>query len=367
MNIIDIKCENVKRILGYLGRHPGITKRALTEATNLSFSTVSNLCNDMKDAGVLKEEKINDYSVGRNPSQLFFMADRFYAICMDVQGTQFFRVAVWDFSPQRLYESRVDIGGIRDAQELLSLMEELCASLAASPEFQKGAFVGIGISIDGIYDQGMKKIVGSSLPLLNGIPLAELLSARLKLPCFVDKASNFCAVSARQLHPDYNNILYLYGASTLDLGVICGGELFRGHRGFTAEIAHLPFGNPEIRCPVCGNYGCIENELSLSGMSRLSSPELTEEGRSMLLQDRGRCLGRLLSVLTSLFVPEAIFIGGSAFSCYDAVLPYAMEVVRQRCDSHLSGGLPIFHDPDSRRVIETGITQAVYASWNPLK
>lgn len=53
MNITDIKAENIKKILALLRYSTGETKRDLAWKSQLSFSTVSNLCNELKEKGVL--------------------------------------------------------------------------------------------------------------------------------------------------------------------------------------------------------------------------------------------------------------------------------------------------------------------------
>ena len=63
MDITDIKAENVKQILNHLRFSSGLTKRELADMTGLSFSTVSNLCNELKDSHVLNEEKSSGYAV----------------------------------------------------------------------------------------------------------------------------------------------------------------------------------------------------------------------------------------------------------------------------------------------------------------
>ena len=62
VDITDIKAENIKKILTVLRFSSGLTKRDLASIVGLSFSTVSNLCNELKDCQVLYEEKSSDYS-----------------------------------------------------------------------------------------------------------------------------------------------------------------------------------------------------------------------------------------------------------------------------------------------------------------
>lgn len=369
MDITDIKAENIKKILDILRFSSGLTKRDLAAMTGLSFSTVSNLCNELKDNQVLCEEKSNDYSVGRTPNQLVFRCEQYCSICADLQQENLMNFTVLDFSNRCLFHTSFDISGCSHVQQIVTIIADTYRSLLESGEFQNVQFIGIGVSVPGIYDRATGNVINAASMILNDTPLKTLLSQQLRLPCYVyvDNESNLCALSMRQTHLQNENIVYLHSSAGLGLGVICEGRLLRGSNGFAAEVSHIPLGDPSIRCPFCGSYGCIENDLSQRGMDILSFPGLSAEERARLVEDRGKKLGELLAILVNLFDPAVLYVGGSAMDSYDEMAPHALAVLNRRCSMAISHGLQVLHDADSLRTIGQGINQVIYEKWNPLE
>lgn len=367
MDITDIKAENIKKILNTLRFSAGMTKRDIALTTELSFSTVSNLCNELKENQVLYEEKRNDSSVGRTPNQLIFSGERFCSICVDLQQEDVLNFAVLDFSNNRLYDIHFDTSRFHDISQWISLIDNTYRALLQSGDFSVVHFVGIGVSVPGIYDRTAGYVVNCTSSVWNSIPLGQLLSERLNLPCFVDNESNLCALSVRQSRANSDNLVYLHSSSGLGVGIICDGKLLRGSNGYAAETSHIPLGDPTMTCPFCASRGCIENDLAQRGMDMLQFPALTPEDRLRLLRDRGEKLGELLSVLVNLFDPTALYIGGNAMAEYEAMAPYAVSVLNRRSCLIMNRGLEIFHDTNSVQTIERGINQIIYENWNPLE
>ena len=366
MDITDIKAENIKKILTVLRFSSGLTKRDLASIVGLSFSTVSNLCNELKDCQVLYEEKSSDYSVGRTPNRLIFRCEKFCSICADLQEENLLHLAVLDFSNRQLFQHTYDISGFTHVEQLITQISNVYQSLRSDPAFREVQFIGIGVSVPAIYDQRTRRVVNATSPLFNDTPLRDLLSQRLQLPCYVDNEANLCALSMRQSHTDSDNILYLHSSAGLGVGVVCDGKILRGSNGYAAEIAHIPLGDPEIRCPFCHSFGCIENDLSQRGMDIFHFPGLSPGERQRLLEDRGRKLGELISILVNLFDPSVLYVGGSGLVEYPSLAPYVEQVLRARSAMIMERGLPIVHDTNSLQTIEQGIIQVTYEKWAPL-
>lgn len=364
MNITDIKAENIKKILALLRYSTGETKRDLAWKSQLSFSTVSNLCNELKEKGVLSEEKSNDYSVGRNPSKLIFQSHHYCSFCIDFQQEGTMNLAVVDFGNNFRYRERVPIQKNGEISALLERCKDVYTTLCAAQEFQDAEFVACGISIPGIFDHEKSVVINSSVSFLNGQPLADMVSSQLGLPCYVENEANLCALSVKSSHSEMDNILYLHGSTGLGLGAICGGKLLRGSGGYAAEISCIPLGDPTVRCPYCGETGCIENDLSLRGMEKLEEAALPEQ-RQNFFQDRGRRLGKLLALLVNLFDPSALYIGGPSMGCYEDLRPYVLPQLDCRSSVNMERGLKLYYDQDSVQTIELGICQLIYDNWLP--
>lgn len=57
------------------------------------------------------------------------------------------------------------------------------------------------------------------------------------------------------------NIVYIHISEGVGVGIVSQGNLIRGFHGYGGEVAHIPVGDMEKECPICHNYGCVENDL----------------------------------------------------------------------------------------------------------
>ena len=365
MDVTDIKSQNIKRILNVLRTSGGTTKNEISAITGLSFSTVSNLCNELKCNNVLVEEKISNSTVGRIPRIQIFNCAGFASVCIDFQEEGILNYSISNFAGESLYRTYFDISKIQDISTLIKLVDTNCYSILQ--QFADIQIVGAGISVPGIYDEATQLVINSAIPVLNNVPLKELLTQALRLPCYVENESNLCALSIQKEYPEVNNIVYLHSSTGLGVGIICEGVLLRGKNGYAAEVAHIPLGTPGTVCSYCGKKGCIENDLAQRGMEILRSSALSGTERINLIQDRAERLGILLSLLTNLFDPDILCIGGIGFDTYNELEPIVLQILEQLSPLNIKKGLKLIHDTDSLRAIEQGTTQVIYNNWDPLK
>lgn len=369
MDITDIKAENVKKILDTLRASSGLTKRDIAAITGLSFSTVSNLCNELKENQVLYEEKSSEYTVGRTPNRLVFHNQQYFAFCIDLQTENTFHFSVLNFSNQCIYHTVVDISHCEDVHQIVDAMVEICRSALQMEQLRTIRVIELGIAIPGVYDARQEQVISAVCPKLNHVDLKSLIAGKIGLPChiYIDNQSNLCARAMCQIAGPQENILYLHSASCLGLGVICNGGLLCGSNGFAAEIGHIPLGDPAVQCTRCGRYGCIESELSKQGMDVLDRGGLSHETRAAMLERKGNKLGELLHVLINLFDPSVLYVGGSAMSHYDELSPYVFALLNQTCPIAMTRGLKILYDGNSQQTVNQGITQVIYEKWAPLE
>ncbi len=139
------------------------------------------------------------------------------------------------------------------------------------------------------------------------------------------------------------HLLYLTGAVGIGAGLVDGGRLVRGARGFAGEVGHLPIGEPDALCG-CGRRGCWEATIGLHavlakvGLSELDTPEATaravaevasrDAAMRTALEDVGGYLGRGLAILTGVLDPAAIVLGGYFGPLADVILAPARDVLR---------------------------------------
>jgi glucokinase len=149
-------------------------------------------------------------------------------------------------------------------------------------------------------------------------------------------------------------------------GVVVGGELLRGHRGFAAELGHIALVDGGPQCG-CGERGCLEAFASGSAIGRMAREGVEAVADSILmelaggspnritgalvseaahagdefaagvLQRAGRWLGVGLASLVDVFDPAVVVIGGGGA----AAGWFLLEPARLELDRRLGHRRPI--------------------------
>ena len=153
----------------------------------------------------------------------------------------------------------------------------------------------------------------------------------------------------------FRNLVLLTLGTGVGGGVIINGEILTGAFGAGGEIGHISINPDEKEACGCGNYGCLEQYASASGISRLARirlasdndpsvlrkrPEVStrqvfnaaKEGDRValeILEDFGRILGRACAIIAAVVDPEVFVIGGGVSKAGQIVLDVIQKYYRQ--------------------------------------
>lgn len=383
MDTTAIREKNTRDILSTLRFGENYTKRDIAQITNLSFSTVSNMCNELKELGVLSETKADVSSVGRTPSVIQFHYDHFITLCVSLHMDGLMNFAVLNFRNQVLFRHSYQIRHLKTPEGVMDYGKKIFRQLQAFPQIQGKQFVGAGIAISGCFHERSGRVYNCALPIYEDSPLLQLAQEAFNMPCFIENEANLCVLSMNTQETQYQNLIYLYVAQGLGLGVLANGTLLRGAHGFGAEISHLPLGLKERRCPTCHHLNCLETDLSLSGFLQDYFPndalENPQDQWEMLLQqsssptdhnqaffqEKGQLLGRLISALVNLFDPSVLCVGGIVTDLKEHLSPILLENLKEHCPWTMGEHIEIRWDTDSDTTLLQGINQKVFDHWTP--
>ncbi len=383
-DVIDIKLRNIKDILSVLRFEEGMTKKQIAKATGLSFSTVSNLCNELREKGILSEEKYTTNSIGRTPFTLSLNYQKYHSLCIDLQLENTLRIAIVDLRNHILIKKVYDISEMDSTLDIARFARRSIDKLLSHLGIDEDQVIGVGISVPAVFDLLNGKLVNSSVPIFEDASVKEEFKEVLGLPIYVDNIANFYALSKRTYYPDVENIVCMDISQGVGVGVISQGNLVRGKNGYGTEVAHTPIGNPEKQCKLCGGYGCVEIELSLDGILEYqedktsTAPLLTRwmefmddlkvqpELAKRVAGRTGRLAGLLATILINLFDPNLFFIGGYISDLPATIEPFLIKEVNRRCDKSVERGLQIICEKKDTEQIFVGISNTVFDGWNPL-
>lgn len=141
----------------------------------------------------------------------------------------------------------------------------------------------------------------------------------------------------------YDSIVMVTLGTGVGGGIIQKGKILTGSKGAAGEIGHIKVEPNESEACGCGNYGCLEQYASASGIVRMAKRGIpagsyldqcdgitakeifdgAKESDSYCLQvlDRfGKYLGVALSNIAHVLDPEAFVIGGGVSAAGDIIL-----------------------------------------------
>lgn len=380
LDIFDIKQQNFKRIIDAVRFQKPMTKREIADSTALSFATVSNLCNELVEKKILSSNKKEGISVGRTPNDLAFAAERFNAICINLEMEGVMNFAILNLHFAVVYQKKYDISNLHDPQEIVAYAKTIFERDVPAEIKENKKFIGVGVAVSSIFDLKTGTLINCAIGMFSGVKMKEIVERVFALPAYVDNEANLCALSVTKRGGKNSNIVYLYVSQGVGVGIICQGKLLRGVHGYAGEIAHMPLADSAYICPTCGNTGCVENELSVGGILRRAFGEETSKKKNWedfvsLLKTGQReaaavaeksavLLGKLSSVLVNLFDPSVLYLGGEVAQIYEFIRDGLCAVMERRCLPDSLRELEILADTKSDDTINVGICEEIYNNWS---
>ncbi|MBG0564432.1 ROK family protein [Actinoplanes aureus] len=282
----SVRRHNLGAVLRYVHLRGATSRAELTSRLGLNRSTIGALAAELAAAGLIQEDTPRASGRAGRPSPVVRANPTgFHAYALSVE-------------PDHLRAARVGLGGEildsrttdrppgADLSATVAVLADLVQRLrAAAPA---GVLVGCGVAIAGgagILGAGLAEALGGDQPPLIGDPAA--LAA--------------LAEHVRGAASGLDDVLYLHGDDGITAGIITGGHVVTGHRGFSGQVGHMIV-NPAGRPCRCGSRGCWAAEV------RPDEPTA----------DSVRWLGHGVANLVNILNPEAVVFGGTLRALFHA-------------------------------------------------
>ncbi len=231
-----------------------------------------------------------------------------YYIGVDLGGTKI-RVALAQRGGQiedvRSFPTESERGTAAVLRTLRSAVHELLADRRCPWD----NVAGMGVCVAGFYDCKAELMIKSpNLPGWEGFHLKQKLEELFALPIVVENDASAAAYGEYCFGAGQKeaNMLLLTLGTGIGGGLVLGGKLYRGNRGFGGEIGHIPI-LPDGPLCGCGRRGCLETLASGTAIAR--------EGRKLLAGNGATLLREMVAVsgdLRAEHVFEAARLGDAA-------------------------------------------------------
>lgn len=145
----------------------------------------------------------------------------------------------------------------------------------------------------------------------------------------------------------YRNLVAVTLGTGVGGGIIINGEIMTGATGAGGEIGHIHVEDNETEECGCGNYGCLEEYASATGITRLAKRALQASDKDSVLRNGeisaktvfdavkandelaieiakqfGEYLGKGLAVIAGVINPEIFVIGGGVSKAGEVLFDY---------------------------------------------
>ncbi|MWV44198.1 ROK family protein [Paenibacillus sp. HJL G12] len=317
-----VKKINKSLILHTIRKHPELSRARISEMTGLNKATVSNLVAELLEEQLVLEAGPGESSGGRKPLILHFNAMAGCVVGMELR-VKHLTAVLCNLNGAVLYETELPLDQ-HDFPSVLENMKTMLTGLIAMAPTTHYGVVGIGVGVPGMVDEDGVVLFAPNLSW-EKVHLRELLEESFSIPVIIDNEANSGALGELNFGrgEDVRHLLYVSAGSGIGSGIIIGGELYKGSRGYAGETGHMCIEAEGTPCS-CGSRGCWElyasekaYDLAAMELPAYHTPELIRlaaDGNAAARQQfevMGSYLGIGLTNLINGFNPELIVIGGA--------------------------------------------------------
>jgi len=238
-------------VLGLIGEAP-IARVEIARQLRLSQATVTEVTRELVDTGLVQVVDQGPSSGGRPPLLLGIVAGAAEAVGVKI-------------SADHLAFVRVSLDGeilAADNQPFdptsADALDVIADSLAAFvPQGGTAKLLGIGLGVPGLVDG--RGNVEAPIFGWHDVALGPTLRKRLRVPILIDNDVNTLAVAERLYGRGrgVDHFLTVTIGRGVGLGIIIGGDLYRGWLGGAGEFGHVAVSAGGPVCE-CGKRGCLE-------------------------------------------------------------------------------------------------------------
>lgn len=310
-----------------------MARHELADAAGLTRATVTKAVQELIDAGIVAEVERGQSSPrgGPRPILLKIRKDLFHLVGLDIRR-------------EKVTGCRVDLSGtVKDSlairldttatpDRMVQILFEIVDRLAAAqPEIPLGA---IGVGSIGPVDVAAGRSHPQNFPVLDDLPVCDLLSKRYGIPATIRIGAMAAAYGEERKYLGERSAPKSIAFVVIDfrgigLGLISGGSGWLTDHGGVGEVGHVTVDLNGRACE-CGRRGCLVQYAS--GLAALKTREKDGKGRghdeTMLSQlaldaqsgdenaqqsllEAGRYLGSAIVDIDRLLRPSRIVVGSS--------------------------------------------------------
>jgi predicted NBD/HSP70 family sugar kinase len=327
-----VRALNEQVVLETVFRDGPISRAGIARLTGLSKPTVSSVVQTLEACGLIHQQGTASGNIGR-PSTLYEVNSRAGTVLgVDIGGTKV-RVGIADLFGDVLADS-AEPTAAEDGEAIVSQVARMGDEVVQRSGVDRRFFRAAGVGIPGVFDPTTDHVSAApNLPGLTEIPVLHAFVEALGVPISLDNDVNLAAVGERWrgLAQDEDHFVAISIGTGVGMGVVLGGEIYRGSRGAAGEIDYLPLdADPFDPHPVHGPLESVVTGPALldrlrrkieSGAETSASPEGGVQGifqaeahgdqvAAELVDEEARLIALAIAAVASVLDPRLVVLGG---------------------------------------------------------
>ena len=246
----------------------------------------------------------------------------------------------------------------RKTNEIMDDIIKLCMTLCENSGINLESIGSVGIGCPGTVDDKNGVVSYCNNIPMNNYPMREYLTEKLDKRIRLVNDANAAAFGEYLVNGnECSSFLMITLGTGVGAGIVIGGKLYAGFRGFASEAGHMTLVHNGHPC-TCGKRGCWESYASVTALIRQTKEAAEAHPESSLndnIRERGRVSGRTafeeakkgdetaievvskyceyvadgVTSLINIFEPERVCIGGGISREGDTLLDPIREYVRK--------------------------------------
>jgi len=308
-----------------------LSRADLSAATGLTRATVSALVDELLTGGLLAEvDPVPRNGAGRPATGLVLATGGPAGLGLEI-NVDYLAACVVDLTGAVRHHvvERADQRPDQPAQ-VLARLARLAGAVRTAAGGRGLSLAGTALAVPGLLTPAGVVQLAPNLGWRN-VDIPAILAGHSVLadaPLTVDNEANLAALGEVHAAPDAStSFIYISGEIGVGAGIVLDGRLFRGARGWSGELGHVPV-HPDGPTCRCGGQGCLERYagqeaiLRAAGLSDVGLPageavnrmaELAERGdlrMTRALADAATALGVVVAGVVNLLDVQTVVLGG---------------------------------------------------------
>ncbi|OQO93818.1 sugar kinase [Saccharomonospora piscinae] len=323
-----VRRHNCALVLAAVANEPGVSRAGVATRTGLTKATVSSLVDRLVLASLIREEGRQHRSgPGRRGTSLSLSPDGPHGLGVEIAVDHVTTCLVGLTGGTRHAHVRRADNRDGPARTLERVAGEVADALRRA-EHDGIPVGGVGVAVPGLVEASGGRVHRAPNLGWHDVDLAEELACRVPVApgeLVVGNEANLAALAElaalRQAGGEIpESFVHVSGEVGIGAGLVLGGELFDGTRGFGGELGHFPVRPRGPRCS-CGSRGCLERLAGQDAIldragardvdALLALLDAADRTATSAVRSAGRLLGTALSSAVNLLDVPTVVLGGT--------------------------------------------------------